>query len=241
MENNKKILSKKMILFFGIIIIIIILCMIYLYKTYYSFTTISNLDLTDKKSYQIQIKSLYLKNNSNQDYTWNIENENIAIVSTDGIITPIQNGKTILTIKSKKGFNTKKVVINISGLIETNQETDLIDNINNIDKNDLMISDIYITVGSKQKINIDNIKLESYSKNIIEVDNSNVIKAINIGETIVKATAEDEKISYFKVIVTNKDIEMIDILLNKSKITLNIGDTEQLKATLKPINATNIN
>ena len=103
-----------------------------------------------------------------------------------------------------------------------------------------MISDIYLTVGSKQKINIDNIKLESYSKNIIEVDNSNVIKAINIGETIVKATAEDEKISYFKVIVTNKDIEMIDILLNKSKITLNIGDTEQLKATLKPINATNI-
>ena len=178
-------------------------------------------------------------------------------MSESGVITPIANGETILTIKSKKGYNVRKITINVSGLTESNDSSNSdVNNSNdnntgdnsssNQEKSDetkptinLKIPDVYLTVGSSGKIiaSQSGITFSNYSNDIIDINNY-VIVAKKIGETSVTATYDDVETT-FKVIVTDKSIAIKSISLDKSNITMNVSDEELLQVTINPINATN--
>ncbi|MDR1200176.1 MAG: Ig-like domain-containing protein [Tannerellaceae bacterium] len=71
------------------------------------------------------------------------------------------------------------------------------------------------------------------------VDNRGGVTAIGVGSTVISAVTEDGgKKATCAVTVTSADVSVTGISLNKSELSLFVGETETLKAIVTPDNAT---
>jgi uncharacterized protein YjdB/endonuclease/exonuclease/phosphatase family metal-dependent hydrolase len=72
------------------------------------------------------------------------------------------------------------------------------------------------------------------------VDNHGKVSAIGVGNTVISAVTEDGgKTATCAVTVTSADVSVTGISLDKSELSLFVGDTVTLKASVTPDNATN--
>lgn len=252
-KYNDKVNTSKVIIFYIIAIIVIIIAGIFIYNNYYSFITTTYVSINDANDYKMQIKTLYSNRNDNSNYTWAIENKDIATVSENGVITPIKNGDTTLIIKSKKGYNVKKVQIHIEGLDESNNQinNNIINNndnnssSNNIDNNNGISNNSQTDNSSKNEnksIAISSISFKHSSLNVYVDDKmyleTNIvpIDATNVG---LKFTSSNTNI----VTVDNNGY-FVAKAVGTAVITVetNNGKKAECKITVnaKPINNKNI-
>ncbi len=78
----------------------------------------------------------------------------------------------------------------------------------------------------------------SSDENIAIVDANGVVKAIKEGTVTITVTSSNGKVAKCTINVTNDDIELQKINLNTNEMTLKVGDSNQIIATISPENAT---
>ncbi len=160
--------------------------------------------------------------------SWHSSNENVATVE-DGVVTAKSSGKTTITVKTNDSGKTAQCVVlvpvSVTG-IELNK-----DNVS-IDIGDT--TTIKATVLPTNATN-KNVIWRSSNENIVTVKDG-VITAISEGNAVITAITEDEgKSAECNVTVT---VPIGSITLNKSSISLEIGKTDKLFATISPSNTT---
>ena len=85
-----------------------------------------------------------------------------------------------------------------------------------------------------------NVTFTSSNKAVATVDSNGTVTAVSPGTaTITVKTADGGKTDTCTVTVTAKPIPVTDVSLDKSSISLNVGSTAKVTATVSPSNATN--
>lgn len=85
-----------------------------------------------------------------------------------------------------------------------------------------------------------NVIWESDKESVATVDEMGFVKTKKIG--VAKITAKTEEggfVATCTIVVSNDVIKVTGITLNENKLTVGIGDTQEVKATISPTNATN--
>lgn len=171
--------------------------------------------------------------NSTSDLVWTSSNPNVAIVNTNGEVTAIAGGETVITVEtSDKKISDKcqiKVVIPVESIMLSTNNLE-------IEKGEsfvLMASILPSNASDK------NIKWISTNPNIVYVDKNGKITAIDYGETSVVVQTEDgDKMDICKIKVIK---HVSSISLNKTELNMKIGERYKLSAIIEPSDATNKN
>lgn len=167
--------------------------------------------------------------------TWSSSDNNIATVSSDGIVTGVNPGSVTITARSNNG---KESVIKISVLDSGDEISSIRINTNGTS---LKIGDSLTLVATI---------LPSYAKNksvtwtssdssVVSVNSSGVITANKLGTAIITATSSNGKTATSKINVVSKSVEVTSIQLNKSKVEAKVGDKVELYGIITPTNASN--
>ena len=188
-------------------------------------------------------------NATNKNIRWSSNNESIATVN-NGLVTAIAEGSVGIVVTSEDGNKTATCIVTV-----TSSEPDPTPPANvpvtNITLNKSTLS---LRIGQTDTLSATvlpnnatnkNVRWESNKTNIATVNSSGLVTAVAAGETTITATTEDGgKVARCTVTVTNEQPQIVhvnSVSLNKSQVTLNIGQTETLLATISPSTATNKN
>ena len=190
---------------------------------------------------------------TNKSVVWDSSNPSIAKVDKNGKVTAISEGTAIITVTLSE--DTTPPVITISSLIneDTNSCTVTVkpssipvsaitlnkDNINlNVgDSTQELIAEV-----SPNNATNKNIIWSSNNEDIVIIDQDGMITGKSKGTAIIIVKSEDGVYSDYCIVnVIESIIPVIDVLLNKDNLTLNINQSEQLTYVILPNNATNKN
>ena len=169
---------------------------------------------------------------------WSSSNEDIATVE-DGTVYAIMKGETTITALVGDKSATCKVIV-----IEDPEEPVIVTGIV-LDKEHIFFSE----KGAKAQLEAQIMPENATNKNIIWSSDNNgvatvesgIITAISNGTAIITAESEDGGLKAFckvEVKIPPATIEVREVKINKSQITLKPGQTERIAAELIPENAT---
>lgn len=100
--------------------------------------------------------------------------------------------------------------------------------------------DVLVATVQPGDANVKSCTWSSSNPALVSVDNSGVVTALAVGTAIVKAITNDGGKEASCVVTVNKKIvNVTNVSLNKNSSTLQVGDTEQLVATVVPSDADN--
>lgn len=220
--------------------------------------TLNKTIYTLKKGKKVKLKATILPKKSTQKkVVWTTNKKKVAIVSKSGVVKAKKNGTATITakIKGTKKKTTCKIIVGtpVSSvkLSETSKQME-------IGGSFTLKANVMPT-----KASVKTVTYESSNKEIAEVTQTGVVKAKSAGNVTITAISKDgtNKKATCKIQVIKKeesttqkpsttptiqepapkqDIKTTGISLNKDKITFYLNSApEQLKATVKPDNATN--
>lgn len=176
-------------------------------------------------------------NATNKGVIWSSSDSTIAEVSNDGKVTAKSAGTTTITATTKDG--NKKAVATIT--VKEKEIIPITDISLNVNTLNLDVGNTYIVEATIKPSNatIKTVEWSTTDPNVATVENGK-ITAVGAGSATITVTTIDGK-KTATCIVTVKEIivEPTGVDLNKTDITLTVGETFQLIATVKPSNATN--
>lgn len=169
----------------------------------------------------------------NKNLIWESSNENIAIVSDNGLVTAKSQGETTIIVKSTDGSNVS-TTCNIKVLKLVNSIV--------LDRTSATLSE-----GERVQLNAivapelaDNKTLAWTSSNeaVASVDQNGRITAISQGSAVitVRSTDGSDITASCNITVVNP---VVSITLSESELTMSVGETKVLSAIVSPENATN--
>lgn len=173
-----------------------------------------------------------------QGITYESSNEEIAKIDENGLITGVQKGQAIITIR--KGI--KAITFNV----------DVTDKYIGMTSFKTIPTILQLSEGEKYrlKINYSPINATSFNTNfysdnnsIAKVSSGGLVEAVSEGTTTIKVYPPTSSMTVdVKVIVTKGETKgsfATDMVLNKGETTLVQGRSEKIKATLTPENISN--
>ncbi len=194
----------------------------------------STLSLTIGKTYNLKATTVpsYA---TNQKVTWTTSNKKIVRVAKNGKIRAVGAGTATITVITDDGgrratctVTVKRPKIQSLDVEETTMEMGL------GTKKAIVLYPIPSTA-SKTKV-----KYSSSNKSVAKVNSKGVVTAVGEGTAIITIKPNDGgngKSTMVVVKVERKDV--IGIRLDRSLMTMNVGNTQKLNATLLPEDATN--
>ncbi len=162
---------------------------------------------------------------------WTSSDETVATVE-DGVITPLKYGSTIITATAVQGGNAVTCNLTVAEKDVTAVE--------------LVPQAKMMYVGTTQTMsvkltpeNADNKSVTwlSSDADVAKVSSKGVVTALSSGTVTIYALAASGVSDHYSIQVV--DIEVQDITLNISKVTLTTGDKQQVSVSYEPENATN--
>ena len=182
-------------------------------------------------------------NATNQNITWTTSDKNIATVS-NGVITGIAKGTVTITATTEDGNYTASCEVEVKEEVaSTVKVTGISLNKTNstikVGATDTLTATVLPTNATNQ-----NVTWTTSDKNIATVSNG-VITGIAKGTATITATTEDgNHTADCEVTVSEETSEIVlvtGVTLNKENLSLEVGDTSNLVATINPTDATNKN
>lgn len=184
----------------------------------------------------INVGDTFQINTTNNNLIWTSLNNNIATVD-NGIIRGINPGNCIIQVQTQNQKLSKNIFVTVNQIII---------NINKIIINN---PDIEIYIGDTTKIDYTIIPNNATDKtlafniddrNIISINENHEIAGLREGNTFITLVSNNGIKEKINITVKKKIVNMTNILLNKSKISIDIGKKEKLIASPLPINTTEI-
>ena len=153
-------------------------------------------------------------------------------------VVKIKSGKNILatgiivlgTEKKKEEVEEKQVEIKVEGIEVAEKEITI------------KVGNQYQIVSKLTPSNATNQDIEYLSEDskIVEIEKDGIIKAVGIGETRVKVITKDGNYTEIvKVKVKEKIVNVEGIEIEEGNITIKVGDSKKINATIIPSNANN--
>ena len=178
----------------------------------------------------------------NLTFTYKSDNETVATVDKNGLVTPLKAGTATITVTAKADVTVNGMAA-FSKTAQAECKVTVTDNSIPATNIELDASSKTMTVGEKAKLtatvkpddSTDKVTWKSKNDKIVSVDENGNITALAVGETEVIATAGNVS-AVCKVTVEGVKVSKVE--LNKTSVSLKAGETEQLTATVSPDNAT---
>ena len=189
-------------------------------------------------------------NATNKKVTWKSDKTDIANVDANGKVTAKAKGTATITVKTEDGGKTAQCVITVEAKAP---EFTAVTDITGIPRK--MTEEETITLNGVVTPNTATNKEITYSikdagTTGAEITEGNKLTAKNAGTVTITATVKNgktENSDYTKDFVITVEakapetVPVTGITLDKTELTLKVGETYQLKHTLNPENATNKN
>ena len=176
-------------------------------------------------------------NADNKKVTWSSDKTEIATVDGAGRVTAVKSGEAVVTVTTEDGGKTATCKVTVKAKTVSVTEVTL-------DKTELTLTEgeAETLTATVKPDNADNkkVKWSSDKTEIATVDGAGKVTAVKAGEAVVTVTTEDGgKTASCKVTVKAKAVNVTEVTLDKTELTLTEGETETLTATVKPDNADN--
>ena len=166
---------------------------------------------------------------SNKNISWTSSNEKVATVN-NGVVTALKTGTTTVTVTTEDGGYTAECVINV---------TNPVTGIALSDTTAMMYLD-----GTKQltatvaPLDADDptVIWSSSDDYTVSVDKNGLLTALGTGTAVITARTQDGGYTATCTVTVGRHVS--NIILSDSSLILNVGYSQQLKATILPLNAT---
>lgn len=176
-------------------------------------------------------------NATNKNVTWSSSNTSVATVDSNGKVSGIKVGTAVITVKTEDGGKTSTCSVTVNPISVTGVT--------------LNETSLTMTVGDTQALTATvtpsnatdkSVTWSSSNTSVAAVSSSGVVTAKAAGSaTITVTTVDGGKKATCSVSVVAATVSVTGVSLNKASMSLVIGGTERLTATVTPSNATNKN
>ena len=165
--------------------------------------------------------------------TWKSSNENVATVSSNGLVTAVGNGRTTITVTTKTGSKTATCAVTVN-IIPTGVSLNKTSATLTSKGATLQLTATVSPTEAADKT----VTWKSSNENVATVSSSGLVTAVGNGTTtITVTTTTGAKTATCNVTV---NIAVTEVSLDKNEATLfKRGDTLQLTATVSPSEAVN--
>ncbi|MDR1563469.1 MAG: Ig-like domain-containing protein [Oscillospiraceae bacterium] len=177
------------------------------------------------------------ENAANKNILWTSSNSAVATVDANGIVTARGVGSAVITVSTVDGNFTATTNINV-GPILAKGVTFLPEGAEHVD---VVLGDTLTLDWSLLPADADNqnVSFESDDTAIATVSSTGLVEGLELGSTTVTiTTAEGNHTATITVNVVPVPIPESDIILNKRNVTLVVGGTDTLIATVLPAEST---
>ena len=176
-------------------------------------------------------------NADNRKVTWSSDKTEIATVGGDGKVTAVKAGEAVVTVTTEDGGKTASCKVTVKA--KAVNVTDV-----SLDRTELTLTEdeTETLTATVRPDNADNRKVtwSSDKTDVATVDGDGKVTAVKAGEAVVTVTTEDGgKTASCKVTVKAKAVNVTDVSLDRTELTLTEDETETLTATVRPDNADN--
>ena len=176
-------------------------------------------------------------NADNRKVTWSSDKTDVATVGGDGKVTAVKAGETVVTVTTEDGGKTATCKVTVKAKAVSVTEVTL-------DKTELTLTEgeTETLTATVRPDNADNRKVtwSSDKTDVATVGGAGKVTAVKAGVAVVTVTTEDGgKTATCKVTVKAKAVNVTEVSLDKTELTLTEGETETLTATVRPDNADN--
>ena len=224
-----RVVDKLVYVFYGVVLVVAVGVGLYFYNKQYSFNIVEKeitMMVGDKYSIQVYAATGYF---NADNYTISLSNDNLS--NEKFTFTALKEGTTDIKIKSKKGYNVKKIkVTTINSKVETLEtEEKVISSIDDTKK-------INVTINNDEKIKT-NLKYESLNPDVAEVDDKGNVTGVSTGTATIKIIYSDDVYTYTDVEIVKDKVELKDITV-PSEINLKPGEEQKISITYDPENST---
>ncbi|WP_317323052.1 Ig-like domain-containing protein [Leyella lascolaii] len=163
---------------------------------------------------------------------WSSSDGSVASVDEEGVVSGKSKGEAVITVTAVDGGYTAECRVRVyQPVTELRMDNRSV----TVDTGD----DIQLTA-TILPYDADNksIVWSSDNPDVADVNGKGVVTGVKAGQTVIRATSEDEGISDFCVVTVNQPVTGVS--LSKSELSFSkIGDAEQLVANVQPADATN--
>ena len=168
-------------------------------------------------------------NATNKAVVFTSDNEKVATVTADGVVTAVETGVANITATTANGKSAtcKVTVIVPATKVFVNQSL-------RIQKG----KTLQLTASVLPADSTDKLTWKSSNTNKVTVDENGKIKAVAAGSATITVTTDSGKKATCKVTVTKKAVKATKVTIKKTSKTMNVGDVKQLKVTVKPAKTT---
>ncbi len=173
------------------------------------------------------------ENATDKTVTWASTNEEIATVDQNGIVTAIHQGETIVSATTNNGLQALCHVTVVPVVIAVEDLTISKTEITLIEGDDYQL-EAYVTPDDATDKTI---TWKSIAPEVATVSENGLVKAIKVGTTTILASSSNGLTKECFVTVEPLIIEVSDISLDPTTLTLSEGETASLTATILPEDA----
>ena len=178
----------------------------------------------------------------NQTVTWSTSDEEIAEVDPEtGIVSGVAEGTTTITATTEDGGYTADCEVTVTAMAE---DTVPVENVSVIPSEGDLSQDQTIEAGKQFVLSAEvypadatnqNVIWLSSNKEVATVTQEGTVTAVGAGEVTLMAISENggRRVEY-KIQVLPAKVQVTDIQLGKTQLSLNIGDQEKLTAEILP-------
>ena len=170
-------------------------------------------------------------NATERDITYTSSNSKVAKVNQKGEITAVSEGEAVITAKTSNGktaeCKVKSKIIQLISLEFKDKELNTL-------KGDITQLSL---VFNPSNASIFTLEYKSSNDAVASVDSNGKVTSKEVGEVKITATVNGDKTAECKIII--KEILVEKVTLNKDSLKMKSNETETLKATITPQNATN--
>ena len=165
-------------------------------------------------------------------FTWKSSDPSIATVDSNGNVTGLKEGTVTITVTSSNGISTTCTVKVTNDTIPVNK---IILNPTNITMKVGDVEQISSKVEPESATERD-LVWSSSDSSVASVDENGVIKGLKEGTVTITVKTKDGKVVSTSIVTVEK-IKVDKIVLSPTSMTLNVGESNKITATVKPDNA----
>jgi uncharacterized protein YjdB len=180
-------------------------------------------------------------NSSNKTVIWTSSDTSVATVNSYGLIKAISSGTAVINAKTISGKSTF-VVVTVNDQYNNNNNPTSVDITSSVPT--LNIGETYqLSVSVKPYSSSNrNVTWSSSNTSIVQIDSNGYLVAVGSGTAVIVARTINGLEDSIVVTVNgsnNNNNNPTSVDITSSVPTLNIGETYQLNATVKPYNSSN--
>ncbi|MDL2241757.1 Ig-like domain-containing protein [Bacteroidales bacterium OttesenSCG-928-L03] len=189
----------------------------------------------DAGSEEILVPTITPKEATNQNISWSSSKTDIASVDAAGKVKGLKAGSATITVTTEDGGKTASCTVTVKDPFVAVESVAL--NKTTLELNTGASETLTAAITPDEATN-KNLSWKSDKTDIASVDESGKVAGLKAGTATITVTTEDGG-KTASCTVTVSDVEVENISLNKTAVTLKVGESEMLTVTFTPEDATN--